>query len=89
MCPKGKADKQKNGDDKKFVRRILKGDEQAWSEFVNLYTDWIFYTAYQWTKRSCSASDWQVGRVTIDKNTGKRYAYPEETHDVYIWIMEQ
>jgi len=89
MCPKEKADNQKNSDDKKFVRHILKGDQQAWSDFVNLYTDWVFYTAYQWTKRSCSALDWQAKRVMVNPKTGKKYAYPEETHDVYIWLFKQ
>lgn len=89
MTPDEKLYKQKNQDDRRLVSEILKGGKQAWDEFVNHYTDWVFYTAYQWTKRAGSYHDKDEGRVIKDEKTDMVHTYPEETHDAYIWIIEQ
>jgi len=77
------------GNDKAFVRRILNGDGQAWAEFVDRYTDWVFYVANQWTTRPDSAPDWAGRRKMRSRKTGKNYFYSEDTLEVYLWLMEQ
>ncbi|MFQ5753226.1 MAG: hypothetical protein ACE5HI_14635, partial [bacterium] len=81
--------KLKNEDAKAFVRRILKGDEQTWAEFVDRFTDWVFYTTNKWTDRPGSVTEWTERRVVQNRSSGKEYSYTEEALDTYLWILEQ
>jgi len=85
MYQKEKIDKQRN--DKEIVRRILKGDERAWAQFVDRFTDWVFYRAKELCRKGGKFSQ-KYGEIK-SKVTGKTYTYTEEELEVYIWIMKQ
>lgn len=76
-------------EDLDLVHRILSGDENAWANFVDCYTDWVFYTANQWTIRPGQAQKWNELRIFKKRESDRKYTYSEEALDVYIWIMDQ
>ena len=74
--------------DMEFVKSILDGEENTWHQFVEEYTDWVFYSANHFTRRK--AVDSREGKRAVYDTDGKeKYTYTEEAADAYLWIFEQ
>jgi hypothetical protein len=74
--------------DQEFVNRILRGEQQAWAEFVDRFTDWVFYKANRWTRRETFASREETHKRRYIKSEKAR-EYSEAAVDAYIWIFQQ
>ena len=94
MSSKTTDDIREKRDDRRFVRKILRGDKRAWAQFVDQYTDWVYYRANKWTGRGCQYREelhdaylWIMEQVRkkLKFYTGKRGA----TLSTYVWwILE-
>jgi DNA-directed RNA polymerase specialized sigma24 family protein len=83
------GESKNNHPDREFVNQILSGDQKAWAQFVDQFTDRVFYVANQWTKSSDSENI-SVRKYLMQSNkTGEKYTYTEEAEDAYLWIMDQ
>jgi hypothetical protein len=78
----------KHESDKEFVARILAGDEKAWAEFVERYTDWVFYKANKWVRREALQSR-EKKRKLRNLKSEKEYEYSEAALAVYLWLFQQ
>lgn len=82
--------------DAQLVRAITDGDDDAWAEFVEQFTDWVLYKSKEWCVKHCSyhSGSYFCGLFSLQlQRDGKKSSsdLPEcdEGLDTYIWMFEQ
>jgi len=75
--------------DKEFVDQILKGKEEAWHQFVERFSDAVFYIARKWTYLDCKYADKSDMRKDINPSTGKLISWCDDTIGAYLWLLDQ
>ena len=85
-------------DDKDFVKQILFGDPSSWKEFVENYTDWVLYTAWEFERKFCRRPArkgncslliimrQRKGNATLHRKNGEDC---DEGLELYLWLFKQ
>lgn len=82
--------------DVELVTRITQGDETAWAQFVESFTDWALYKAREWCVGHCGykAGGRICGLLNLSRQReGRQGRFDlsecDEGLDSYIWIFDQ
>jgi len=85
-------------DDKGLVKGILSGDQSCWKEFVERYTNWVLYTAWEFERKFCYLPAKSVNcslRLILRQRKGKEARYLPDSEDcdegleLYLWLFQQ
>lgn len=81
--------KSEFANDRLLAQRIRAGDKAAWEEFVNRFTDWVFYCALKFTENDMRYATDDEKLAFPYEVDGKRFYYTEETQEAYLWIFKR
>ncbi len=84
--------------DTEFVKKILEGNPSCWKDFVEQYTDWILYTAWEFERKFCRTSARFANcslLLIMRQRKGEKKSYRREGEDcdegleLYLWLLNQ
>jgi hypothetical protein len=84
--------------DKEFVKKILDGNQSCWEEFVERYTDWVLYTAWEFERKFCRLPARFINcslLMIMRQRKGEKVSYRREGEDcdegveLYLWLFQQ
>jgi DNA-directed RNA polymerase specialized sigma24 family protein len=84
-------------DDKEFANKILNGDQSCWKEFMERYTDWVLYKAWEFERKFCRLPARLANcslLLIMRQRKGKKAPYRrggedcDEGVELYLWLFQ-
>ncbi len=84
--------------DKEFVDKILAGDQTCWQEFVERYTDWVIYKAWEFERKFCRMPQRLANcslLLIMRQRRGEVHSYKKDAEscdeglELYLWFFKQ